>query len=68
MFAPESIVEDEFKNLYVGLRDGKIVKIFPSKHGAIGEGETEVLAEGELRADGVTGQLPDGLPLGKKLH
>ena len=67
MFAPESIVEDYFKNLYVGLRDGKIVKIHPSSLGTIGEGKTEILTEGKIHNDPVQSDHSNALPLGKKL-
>ena len=58
MFAPESIVEDDHKNLYVGLRDGKIVKIYPSKLDKVGEGKIEKLNTS------LTTSLSHGIPLG----
>lgn len=67
MFAPESIVEDENRNLYVGLRDGKIVKIYPSTSGAIGEGKIEQLFDGKLDTV-VTTDSSHGIPLGIYYH
>ena len=63
MFAPESIVEDDHKNLYVGLRDGKIVKIYPSKLDKVGEGKIEKLFNGKLNTS-LTTSLSHGIPLG----
>ena len=64
MFAPESIVEDQRRNLYVGLRDGRVVKIVPSVFGKIAEGEMEVLNDGQMDWDATTGDISHGVPLG----
>jgi len=38
---PECVVEDEDKNIYTGLRDGRLLKISPDLNGKIGEGLIE---------------------------
>lgn len=50
---PESIEFDSLGNMYAGLADGRIVKIYPSNAGALGEGRLEEVtvekpASGEL--------------------
>ena len=65
MVAPESIVEDDLKNLYIGTRDGKIVKVQPSLDGVIGEGKMEVMIEGKVHPHPVASEVTNAIPLGK---
>ena len=63
--APESFVEDDDKNLYTGLKDGRIVKIYPL-NGVVGAGNTEVIASVKFDGKDSTFDIKHGRPLGKQ--
>lgn len=65
MNAPESIVEDDYKNLYTGFADGRIVRIAPSSDGIIGQGEITNITTGVLFNKAATvKEEAVGMPLG----
>jgi len=65
---PECIVEDENMNIYTGLNNGDVMKIYPSESGTIGGGKQELLFHSEFKDAAKT--LPDakhGRPLGMRI-
>ncbi|CAK8683939.1 unnamed protein product [Clavelina lepadiformis] len=67
---PESIAEDDKKNLYVGLSDGRIIQIKPSADGGrIGAGDTVNLTSGIIKnIPAVLKDVSHGWPLGLRLR
>ena len=63
--APESIEVDEEGNLYAGLHDGRIVKIYVSPKGKVGLGRIENITNGIFAVGDTTDGSTHGRPMGK---